>query len=114
MGLYHEIWLIKTITRNVNFYFSAIFVPCGILLNLVTILIFFSSKQSRNTATSSMRTFYIVLAVFDTLALSNSLLFTQLLPSIGHSILTESDALCKFASIWTRSVIYSPSWIQVI
>lgn len=102
---------IQSLSKSVNLYFSATVVPIGIMLNVVTIAIFTSKRLNKNT---NMGMFYISLAIYDILALFNSILFIQLLPSLSINLINTSDFCCKFISLWRRTVIQCPSWMQVL
>lgn len=99
------------LAKSINIYFSASIIPIGIFLNILTIFIF--SKRKFNNLTV-MKYYYICLAIFDILALSNSILFIQLLPNLNIRLLNKSEFMCKFFMLWRRVVIQSPSWILVI
>lgn len=101
---------ILNIARSINFYFSAVLVPVGIVFNLLTILIF----QTRNFYNTNIRIYYTVLGIHDILALFNSIFFLQLFPSLGYNFDSISIYLCKFILLWRRIAIQSPSWVQVI
>lgn len=103
--------LLKSISNSINFWFSATFVPIGIISNLIVIVVF---ARSNLRQTSNMSLFYISLAIYDIFALSNSILFIQMLPSFGINIGNLSDFLCKLSFIYRRTTIQSPSLIQAI
>jgi hypothetical protein len=102
---------IQELSRLVNFYFSASVVPVGIALNVATALIFGSKSMSQKT---NMSLLYTSLAVFDILALFNSILFIQLLPSVGVNLVNLSEVMCKLIILWRRTVIQAPSWYLVL
>jgi hypothetical protein len=95
----------------INFYFSSVVVPLGILLNIFALVIF--SRESLSNK-HHMRVMYLSLAIFDTMALTNSIFFIQLLPSLDINLDEYSDFSCKLVTTWRRTVIQTPSWIQVI
>lgn len=101
---------ILNIAKSINFYFSAVLVPVGIVFNLLTILIF----QTRSFYNTNIRIYYTVLGIHDIFALFNSIFFLQLFPSLGYNFDTISNLLCKFILLWRRIAIQSPSWVQVI
>jgi hypothetical protein len=103
--------LLRSISNSINFWFSATFVPIGIISNLIVIVVF---ARSNLRQTSNMSLFYISLAIYDIFALSNSILFIQMLPSFGINIGNLSDFLCKMSFIYRRTTIQSPSLIQTI
>ncbi|RNA19526.1 G-coupled receptor -like protein [Brachionus plicatilis] len=61
-----------------------------------------------------MGIFYAALGVYDSLALLNSILFIQFLPSLGISLPAMSHFACHFFSIYRRTAIQTPSWMLVI
>lgn len=103
---------LKNLANSVNYYYSITIVPVGMVLNLLTIFVYSTGKLRK--LTNNLSVFYIILGVYDILALSNSILFIQLLPTINIKLFNYSDELCKFISLWRRTVIQSPSWIQII
>lgn len=104
---------VQSLTKFINFYFSIIIIPIGIVLNILTIIIF-STQKNRERNISNMNILYIALCVYDILALFNSVLFAQLLPSLDIILINYSDILCKLLSLWRKTIIQSPSWIQVL
>lgn len=99
------------LSNEIDFYYSAIIIPIGIVLNLVTILIFTRDKHKNK---SNINLLYIGLSIYDIIALFNSILFVQLLPSIGI-ILTDYSAInCVVLNWWRKLMGQAPSWIQVI
>jgi hypothetical protein len=102
---------IQVISRLVNFYFPATVVSVGLLLNLITACVFCTKNMRAKT---NMSLLYVSLAVFDILALLNSILFLQLLPSLSINLINISDALCKLFMFWRRTVIQLPSWHLVL
>ena len=105
--------VLNNVTNIINLYYSAIVIPIGVILNLATIFIFArsSSVTKKNTILSLL---YIGLSIYDILALLNSILFAQLLPSLNIYLVKFSNANCIALSWYRKSVIQSPSWIQVI
>lgn len=97
-------------SKAINFYFSAYIVPIGIVLNIFSIFIFLRRKFNSLPA---MRFYYIGLAIYDILALSNSIFFIQLFPYLNINFTNTSEFACKFLMIWRRAVIQSPSWVLV-
>ncbi|CAF1056974.1 unnamed protein product [Brachionus calyciflorus] len=102
--------MFEDLSKRTHFFFSSTFVPTGIVFNFLTILIF----QSKSFNGSNIRIFYTALALYDNLALMNSIVFIQLLPSLDIDYALENDSSCKWLMLWRRTVIQSPSWIQVI
>lgn len=99
---------IRNLSNSVNFWFSTIMVPIGIILNIITILIFLVAKQRH------LSILYIALGVYDIICLLNST-FTQLLPALNINISNYSDILlCRLLNVWRKTVAQSPSWVQVI
>ncbi|RNA19683.1 hypothetical protein BpHYR1_030492 [Brachionus plicatilis] len=101
---------ILNLAKSINFYFSAVWVPAGIVFNLATILIF----QSKIFYKTNIRIYYTALGVHDIVALSNSIFFLQLFPSLGYHFDSISNFMCKSILLWRRIVIQCPSWVQVI
>ena len=105
--------LLNDVTNIIDLYYSAIIIPIGIFLNIVTIFIFArsSSVTKKNTIINLL---YIGLSAYDILALLNSILFAQLLPSLNIYIVNFSIANC-IALNWYRKIVgQSPSWVQVL
>lgn len=107
-----QVQSILQLTIKIDFYFSVIVIPIGILFNLFTILIFSTHKHKPNT--TYLNILYIGLCIYDSLALINSILFAQLLPSILINIVDYSYASCLILSWWRKIAIQAPSWVQVI
>lgn len=104
--------VLKSVSTNVNLYFGAVFAPCGIVLNLLTCLVYSCDRRLKKR--TNMGLFYIALGLYDSLVLINSIVFTQLLPSLSIRLTAWSDDWCRFSTVWARTVIYTPSWVQVI
>jgi hypothetical protein len=102
---------IQEISRLVNFYFPASVVSVGLLLNLITAGVFCTKNMRAKT---NMSLLYVSLAVFDIMALLNSILFVQLLPSLNVNFSNISDTLCKILMVWRRTAIQTPSWCLVL
>lgn len=102
---------LENISKKLNVYFSGIIVPIGLLLNFVTILIFIRHRLNTKT---NMGLFYVSLGVYDSIALLNSILFIQFLPSLGVDLPALSHFGCHFFSIYRRTAIQTPSWMLVI
>ena len=104
---------LQNITNRTDFYYSAIVIPIGVFLNLATIYIFSqSSCATRKNAIINL--LYIGLSIYDILALFNSILFAQLLPSLGIYLVNYSTATCIGLNWWRKIVVQAPSWVQVI
>ena len=99
------------LSNEIDFYYSAIIIPIGIVLNLVTILIFARDKHKNK---SNINLLYIGLSIYDIIALFNSILFVQLLPSIGIILTDYSEINCVVLNWWRKLMGQAPSWIQVI
>jgi hypothetical protein len=105
--------VLNNVTNMINLYYSAIVIPIGVILNMSTIFIF--SRSSKVTKTNTiLNLLYIGLSVYDILALFNSILFAQLLPSLNIYIVNYSKANCIALNWYRKAVIQSPSWVQVI
>ena len=105
--------ILNNVTNTINLYYSSIVIPIGVILNLSTIFIFARSTKvtKKNTIINLL---YIGLSMYDILALFNSILFAQLLPSLNIYIVNYSKANCIALNWYRKSVIQSPSWVQVI
>lgn len=105
----------SALSNQINLYFSIATIPPGIVLNILTILIFWTdTKMRKGAGTKTMWLLYISLCIYDILALLNSLLFTQFLPSLGIDLSTYSLAACKILNVWRKTALQCPSWLQVI
>jgi len=102
---------INKLINQINFYYSSIVIPIGILLNIVNIIIFSSNKQKNS---SNQNILYIGLSIYDILALLNSILFAQLLPAIGITLTNYSNAACVYLSWYRKIVVQAPSWAQML
>lgn len=101
----------ENLSKQINIYFSGCVVPIGIIFNLISLIVFIRHRMNTKT---NMGIYYSSLAIYDSLALTNSILFIQFLPSLGINLPSLSVFGCHFLSIYRRSVIQSPSWMQVI
>lgn len=104
---------LNNITNRIDFYYSAIVIPIGVVLNMAAIYIFSksSSVARKNTIINLL---YIGLSVYDIIALFNSILFAQLLPSLGIYLVNYSLATCIGLNWWRKIVVQAPSWVQTI
>lgn len=102
--------LLNSLISSINLYFSTTVVPVGMFLNLITILTF--SRAELRKIGANMSVFYTALAIYDLLALTNSILFIQLLPYYNIKLSNFSDIVCKLTYIWRRTTIQSPSIVQ--
>lgn len=98
-------------TDKMNFYFSATIIPIGIILNIVTIIIFAISHRQKPTNSNIL---YIGLSIYDLFAITNSILFAQLLPSLNIWLVNYSNTSCILINWWRKIIIQSPSWAQVL
>jgi hypothetical protein len=99
----------RNIVRILNFYFSTCVVPIGLLLNICTAIIFSRKNLNRNCYLGYL---YSILCILNILALSNSIIITQLLPFYDIDLLIISDLSCKFLSLWRNFLLQCPSWQQ--
>jgi hypothetical protein len=104
---------LNNLTNTIDFYYSAIVIPIGVVLNLLTIFIY-SRSSSVTHKNIIINLLYIGLSIYDILALFNSILFAQLLPSLGIYLVNYSTATCIELNWWRKIVVQSPSWVQVI
>lgn len=102
---------LENISKQLNIYFSVIIVPVGLILNIVTIIVFIRHRMNTKT---NMGLFYVSLGVYDSIALLNSILFIQFLPSLDVDLPALSHFACHFFSIYRRTAIQTPSWMLVI
>jgi hypothetical protein len=102
---------LNSLSDSINFYNSAIVIPIGILFNFLTI---FTFLRPRLRKISNMSIFYVALAIYDILSLTNSILLVQLLPTLNIKLVNLSNPMCKFGNIWRKIVTQAPSWIQLI
>ena len=102
---------LNSLADSINFYYSIIAVPIGIVLNLLTLATFL---RKRIRTKSSISIFYIALSIYDIISLMNSILYVQLLPTINVKIVNFSDVWCKIGSIWRKIATQCPSWTQFI
>ena len=105
--------LLNNVTNIIDLYYSAIIIPIGIFLNIVTVFIFArsSSVTKKNTIINLL---YIGLSIYDILALINSILFAQLLPSLDIYIVNFSTGNCIGLNWWRKIVVQAPSWAQAL
>lgn len=102
---------ITSATNTMNFYYSITIIPIGIILNIVTIIIFATIHRHKPTNSNLL---YIGLSIYDLFALTNSILFAQLLPSLNIWLVNYSNTLCILLNWWRKIIIQSPSWVQVL
>lgn len=100
----------ENLTSQINFYYGSIVIPIGIILNLVTITVFCAQSE----VATNLNLIYIGLGIYDILALLNSILFSQLLPSLGIVFVDSSRFNCVFFNWWRKVAIQAPSWVQVL
>jgi hypothetical protein len=98
---------LNNISRNINIFFGSVVPPIGIFFNFFVILVYLRDGLRKK---SNISAFYIFLAVYDILALLNSVLFVQYLPNIGINLTASSYQICKFLSAYRRTVIHAASW----
>ena len=104
---------LNNLTNKIDFYYSVIVIPIGLFLNIVTILIFSRSNRVMQSS-SNVHILYIGLSVYDILALLNSILFAQLLPSLGVYLVNFSQVSCIALNWYRKVVVQAPSWVQVL
>lgn len=107
-----DVAYLKELNKNIKIYFSTTIFSIGFVFNTMTILVFLRKGLYNNKTNMSL--LYICLAIFDTLALFDSILFIQLFPAINLNIQQMSDFLCKFTKLWHRTTLQAPSWILCI
>jgi hypothetical protein len=106
----NSITFLNNLSTSISFYFSCIVVPLLILLNILAICVFLRKKMRQKT---NMSIYYISLAVMDTLAVSQSILYMQLFPIIGINLAAMSHAACKSIMFYRRAMVQAPSWFQL-
>lgn len=102
------------LSDQINFYFSTVIIPIGILLNSLTILVFTFGEKSKINVNSNITLLNIGHCTYDTLALLNSILFSQMLPSIGINVMNYSLSNCLALNWWRRTIGQATSWLQVV
>lgn len=95
---------------QINFYYSVTIIPLGIILNIISIIAFSNQPNMPH----NLNLLYIFLSIYDILALLNSILFAQLLPSLGIILFNYSTFNCVFFNWWRKVAVQSPSWMQVL
>jgi hypothetical protein len=96
------------LTRTINIYVPLIFQSIEIVLNCITAAIFLRQRMRKK---SNMTVCYVMLAIYDNLALLNPILFAQSFPNLGIFISNISEAICKFSWVYRRAALQSPSWV---
>lgn len=101
--------LYKSVIVNLNLYFSILIIGPGIILNILTAIVF-RRKPFRNT---NLGFFYTGLAIVD--AISLSIGFSLFFPlSLGRDITTYHEILCKSINYFRRYFIKLSSWFEVL
>lgn len=104
----------KNLSNQINFYYPIIIVPIGIVLNMMTMVVYCSEKQLKTISGTRTDLIHLALGACDIFALLNSLLFVQFLPTIKINLTDATDASCKLTNLWRKFAIQSPSWMQVL
>lgn len=99
----------KQTAKDMNYFFSIIILPIGVILNLISVYVFL--RRSLNTNTN-MGFLCAVLCAFNVVALSSATIINALL---FNEIKVEDNSLsaCKFFGLWTRWILHLPSFQQV-
>jgi hypothetical protein len=100
---------LRALGNSINFYFSCTVATTGVILNLFTGFMYLHSKSLRKSS-RTMSLLYVSLSIYDILALFNSFLFIQLLPSININLSIINADMCRWTAIWRRTFIQTPSW----
>lgn len=105
---------LKNLSNQINFYYPIMIVPIGIILNVMTMVMYCSEKRLKTISGTRTDLIHLALGVCDIFALLNSLLFVQFLPTIRINLTDATDASCKLTNLWRKFAIQSPSWMQVL
>jgi hypothetical protein len=94
----------------VKFYFTVSIMPIGILFNVLSLLVFTNERFHKNT---SIGVLYIMLSIFNIIALTTETIFASL-DHVEFDFLTTSLFSCRFFVMWRMLVFHMPSFIQVL
>ena len=100
----------NNLSNSINKYFGVSLAPLGIVFNLITILTFSLIRLERR---STMTVFFTALCIYDILSLSNLLIIITL-PAYGIQLVNTAGIVCKIMQVLRRTLVSSPSWIQVL
>nr|QVK45696.1 G protein-coupled receptor [Proales similis] len=99
----------RQISRDLNYYFSVIVLPIGVVLNLVSFIVFL--RKSLNNKTN-MGFLCAVLCGFNVVALTSGVIVNGLL-YFGIKVEEGSYQACQFFGVWNRWILHLPSFQQV-
>lgn len=99
----------EKIIKGLNFYFSILVVPIGLILNIITIYIF----SRDNLQKYKLGYLYIFSAFYDSLAIF-SFIFYKYLPTEYTNIESSSSFICHTYQFFMRSLQHTPSVFQVL
>ena len=100
----------KENSQNLQFYFSVTTMPLGIVLNMITLLIFNRDKLNKKTNIGFL---YSLLCLYNMIALLNQLIF-NIIEYYHINLIDESDLTCKILSVWSTVIIQLPSFQLVL
>ena len=102
---------INNVSNMFSLYFSGIAFTLGIVFNIISAIVFFTSKNLNKTR---MGYLYGMLCLVDTLSLISNVLWIQFLPYIDakYSFRLISDLTCKFNFFLNRTIVFTSSWLQ--
>lgn len=94
----------------VKFYFTVSIMPFGILLNVISLIIFSNERFHKN---NSLGLLYIALCSFNIIALGTETIFASL-DQAEIDVTSKSLFSCRLFSFWRMSVFHVPSFMQVL
>jgi len=94
----------------VKFYFTVSIMPFGILLNIISLIIFSNERFHKN---NSLGLLYIFLCSFNIIALTTETIFASL-DQAEIDVTSKSLFTCRVFSFWRMCVFHIPSFMQCL
>jgi len=96
-------------SRNMNFFFSVTILPIGVILNVLSGIVFM--RRSLNNKTN-MGFLCAVFCLFNTIALVSGIVMNSFLYNYIE-LADSSKSACQFFSLWNSWTLHMPSFQQV-
>jgi hypothetical protein len=97
-------------SRNMNFFFSVTVLPIGVVLNILSGIVFL--RKSLNNKTN-MGFLCAIFCLFNTIALLSAILMNSFMYNYIE-LADSSKSACQFFSLWNSWTLHMPSFQQVI
>lgn len=95
---------------NIQLYFTVFTMPIGIVLNIITLIIFNRERLNRKTNIGFL---YVALCLFNIAALINQILVHSL-QYYGIDLTSLSSVSCKLLSLWNSFILQCPSFQLIV